>query len=111
MFSSKLSKPIPYKEFLKLNAKYDGNSKCFVYDCTKPALYEGGDARFYCGMCEEHAGMLSKYRFTISNILVDRNEKLSGEELYKKANEKYEHLVKLVNKQVEEQYGREFGKA
>ena len=48
-----------YEEFLERNKTYSG--KCFVHGCTKPGLYEGGDSRFYCGMCEDHAKMKNKY--------------------------------------------------
>lgn len=34
---------------------------CFVAGCDKPAEYEGGDARYYCGMCEEHANIRMHY--------------------------------------------------
>lgn len=34
---------------------------CFVGGCNKPAEYEGGDARYYCGMCEEHANVKRDY--------------------------------------------------
>lgn len=34
---------------------------CFVGGCNKPAEYEGGDARYYCGMCEEHAYIKRSY--------------------------------------------------
>lgn len=34
---------------------------CFVAGCNRPAEYEGGDARYYCGMCEEHANVRCSY--------------------------------------------------
>ena len=37
---------------------------CFVHGCkSKSPLYPSGDARFYCGMCEEHAGMKDRYKY------------------------------------------------
>lgn len=41
--------------------KYDGTDECFVAGCHKPAYYEGGDYRFYCGVCEEHAQIKGRY--------------------------------------------------
>lgn len=71
-----------YEEFLERNKvpKYNGN-KCFVHGCTKPGLYEGGDARFYCGMCEEHAGMKEQYIRELESIL-GLQDRLSDEELF-----------------------------
>ena len=50
-----------YKEFAGEHKKYDGSSKCFVQGCDKPAYYEGGDSRFYCGMCEDHVALKEQY--------------------------------------------------
>ena len=50
-----------YEEFANERKKYDGSYKCFVNWCDKPAYYEGGDARCYCGMCEEHFGLKEYY--------------------------------------------------
>lgn len=53
-----------YEEFKESKKKpeYFG-SKCFVAMCNNPAEYEGGDSRFYCGMCEEHAMIKSQYEW------------------------------------------------
>lgn len=40
--------------------EYVGDT-CFVAGCNKPAEYEAGDARYYCGMCEEHANIRCSY--------------------------------------------------
>lgn len=59
-----------YEEFLERNKVPDYNGKkCFVLGCTKPGLYEGGDSRFYCGMCEDHADMKNKYIREMESIL------------------------------------------
>ena len=52
-----------YEQWLETKKEYSGKEKCFVNGCDKPAFYEGGDARYYCGMCEEHAGMKMKYQW------------------------------------------------
>ena len=52
-----------YEQWLETKKEYSGNQKCFVNGCDKPAFYEGGDSRYYCGMCEEHAGMKMKYQW------------------------------------------------
>lgn len=51
-----------YEEFLNEHKKYSGHCKCFVIGCVESGYYEGGDSRFYCGMCEEHANMKNAYR-------------------------------------------------
>ena len=54
-----------YKEYLDDEAELSRESvgdHCFVAGCTNPLpYYQVGDARFWCGMCEEHAGMRKKY--------------------------------------------------
>ena len=50
-----------FREFADERKKYDGTDECFVAGCHKPAYYEGGDARFYCGVCEEHAHIKGRY--------------------------------------------------
>ena len=42
--------------------------ECFVQWCNKPAYYEGGDIRFYCGMCDEHSGVKEQYRIYLKDI-------------------------------------------
>ena len=42
-----------------------GKDKCFVGGCDKVAEFEGGDARFWCGMCEEHASIRFDYVFAL----------------------------------------------
>lgn len=54
-----------YKEYLADEAeasKNDVGGRCFVAGCTNPPpYYQVGDVRFWCGMCEEHAGMRDRY--------------------------------------------------
>lgn len=58
-----------YEEFLNEHEKkYDGSNKCFVHSCDKPAYYEGGDSRFYCGMCDEHSGIRDSYHTYLKDI-------------------------------------------
>lgn len=38
-----------YEQWLETKKEYSGKQKCFVNGCDKPAFYEGGDARYYCG--------------------------------------------------------------
>lgn len=51
-----------YREYRDAQKKpqYAGET-CFVAGCDRPAEYEGGDARYYCGMCEEHADIRCSY--------------------------------------------------
>lgn len=57
-----------YDDFANEHKKYDGSMKCFVEWCNKPAYYEGGDVRFYCGMCDEHSGVKESYRVYLKDI-------------------------------------------
>lgn len=63
---------LSYEEYLKTQIKYDGKTECFVGTCHKPGLYEGGDARWWCGMCEEHANMKSRYNRYLEDFRVNR---------------------------------------
>lgn len=56
------------QDFHKKHKKYDGNPKCFISGCDKPGYYEGGDARFYCGMCAEHVGLPDRYLRYLKDI-------------------------------------------
>ena len=57
-----------YEDFANEHKKYDGSMECFVQWCNKPAYYEGGDARFYCGMCyDEVVNKLLKAKINESN--------------------------------------------
>ena len=93
---------LTYEDFLKSRVKYSGDTKCFVYDCNKPGLYEGGDARYYCGMCEEHFGMRSSYRMYLGTLICDIDHMLSCEELYDKAQERLKKLQDKLDKALEE---------
>ena len=61
-----------YEEFLNRNKVYNDElhkGKCFVLGCTKDGFYEGGDSRYHCAMCEEHAQMKEKYISELESIL------------------------------------------
>ena len=62
-----------YAKFLdneaKASTEYAG-ATCFVAGCTNPPpYYKVGDARYWCGMCEEHAGMRDRYRNYVQSKL------------------------------------------
>ena len=62
-----------YEKFLhdeaKASTEYAG-ATCFVAGCTNPPpYYKVGDARYWCGMCEEHANMQDRYRNYIKSKL------------------------------------------
>ena len=99
-----------YDDFKKSRVKYDGTTKCFVFDCNKPGLYEGGDARFYCGMCEEHSGLRSSYRMYLRGLISNANALLSAEELYDVAQNSVNKLTEKLNIALEQEYGPEFSK-
>ena len=56
-----------YEEFCAEHKKYDGG-KCIVAGCNQPAYYEGGDARCWCPMCEDHIGMPGLYYRYLTRI-------------------------------------------
>lgn len=61
-----------YEEFLERNIIPEYKRvklKCFVRGCSNPGYYEGGDSRYRCGMCEEHAGMKSRYILEMKSLL------------------------------------------
>ena len=96
-----------YEEFLQQSIKYSGDTKCFVFDCNKKGLYEGGDGRFYCGMCEEHAGLRNSYRTYLGNIIRDDEHMLTEEELHDEAQAKMDKLYKRLEEALN---GPEFSK-
>ena len=49
-----------FKEAMK-DSKYNSDSKCICCGSNN-AFWEGGDARYYCSVCEEHAGLESAYK-------------------------------------------------
>lgn len=64
-----------YKEWLADQAEQSRESghlgdHCFVAGCDNPGpYYVVGDERFWCGMCETHAGMTDNYREYVKNCL------------------------------------------
>lgn len=52
-----------YEDFKKLHKepKYFGLT-CYIPKCNCPAEYEGGDGRFYCGVCEQHSNVKEAYK-------------------------------------------------
>ena len=101
--------PLNYESFLKKNLKYDGKSKCFVYDCQERALYEGGDSRFYCGMCEEHAAMRGKYRMYLQDFYPSIQSNLTNEQIYDFVMDRYAYFNDKIAKALEEENGPKFG--
>ena len=89
---------LTYEQYKNKNVKYDLNTKCFVFDCNKPGLYEGGDARFYCGMCEEHSNLRGRYRLYLGSLVSDAEHLLSSEELYDKAQARINKLKEKLSK-------------
>lgn len=58
-----------YEEFLEGHKEYDGSITCFAGGCNEPAYYEGGDYRWYCGVCEKHAKVKDRYAHYLYDIL------------------------------------------
>ena len=55
-------KILTYEEYLKQQPnKYEGKCKCAIPGCDKPAYYEGGDARCWFPVCEEHSNIGAYY--------------------------------------------------
>ena len=91
-----------YEDWLKTQEKYDGSRSCFVYDCDRPALYEGGDARYYCGMCEEHASMEGRYRSYLASFHIYIKEKESAFEAYLRVRNRRNKLQKKIEEALKE---------
>ena len=74
-----------YKEYLQEEAEASKGSvsdHCFVAGCTNPPpYYRTGDARYWCGMCEEHAEMRESYLRYIRNKLLQCGVRCKGERL------------------------------
>ena len=66
---------LTYEEFKNKfkKPKYFGQ-KCFVYNCNNLAEYEGGDARFYCGVCEKHSNIKKEYDLYVKSIQREEKE-------------------------------------
>ena len=91
-----------YNEFFVQHVKYDGHDKCFVAGCNQPAYFEGGDARCYCGMCEEHYGIKENYR----RYLEDVERKLKIRALWSKRDAEIQsRLVEVANRLAEFEKG------
>lgn len=55
-------KILTYEEYLKqFTNKYDGSCECAMPGCNKPAYYEGGDARCWFPVCDEHSNIGAYY--------------------------------------------------
>lgn len=65
-----------YEQFLEEHKEYDGNDKCFVGRCDEPAYYEGGDYRWYCGVCEKHAKMKDRYAHYLYDVIDQAHNRL-----------------------------------
>lgn len=99
-----------YDEYKQSLIKYPKGTKCFVCDCNNEALYEGGDARFYCAMCEECLGLEKRYR----NYLIDAYggfnvQELTNNQIKQLIDKRRERLLKAIKDLEEMQNGREFG--
>ena len=57
-----MERNLSYEEFKEIykEPKYF-NQPCFIPGCKNLAEYEGGDSRFYCGVCEQHSGIQERY--------------------------------------------------
>ena len=86
-----------YAEYLEKRKKYPSTAKCFVAGCNEPGYYEGGDARFYCSMCEKHARMKEYYLSDLKYI----KRKLECRLLWDKSSEAVDDLAR-VNSLIEE---------
>lgn len=100
--------PYPYKirtyaEYLDEHKKYPSTAKCFVAGCNKIGYYEGGDARFYCGMCEKHASMKKHYMADLGYVKRKLTARLlwNDDQKYKEAYRFVSDLLRDITKQIE----------
>ena len=61
-------KILTYEEFIAKHNKYDGKCECAMPGCNKPAYYEGGDARCWFPVCEEHSTISGQYVLYLNDI-------------------------------------------
>ena len=57
-----------YEEYRLSKVKYSPDETCGVMGCKEPGLYEGGDYRCWCPMCEKHARIKEDYDSKINEI-------------------------------------------
>lgn len=84
-----------YEEFANDHKKYSGYYQCFVHGCDKPGYYEGGDARFYCGMCEEHVGLKESYLVYLNHL----ERKIRIRMMWDKDDAGLEELINKIDKE------------
>ena len=94
--------PVPtYEEYKDILIKYSDTTKCIIYNCDKPGLYEGGDARCWCPMCEEHAEIERSYRMYLNSIIGNMDAAVSRAKMYEiaknKVNKIHERLEEALN--------------
>ena len=93
---------LSYEEFLEREKKYDGTGKCYCYDCDKPALYEGGDARCWCPMCEEHSSMPARYRTYLRGFKIAIKRELFNMDAYLRVKAQREKLENKIKEALED---------
>lgn len=81
-----------YPEFLEERKKYKDDQKCYIPGCNKPGLYEGGDARCWCPMCEKHARLKEHYVSDLKYI----KRRLIARLTWAKDDEKAKHEYRLA---------------
>ena len=92
---------LKYQEWLKSQIKY-ADCKCGVAGCHERGLYEGGDARCWFPMCEQHADMRTRYLHYLPARLYKIEQETDVETAYKQI---LERKQKLENRITEVLYG------
>lgn len=67
---------VSYDKFLQEKIVFPETNICFFGGCSKPGLYKGGNERFLCGMCEEHARMPKVYGMYVSDKIKSIRKKV-----------------------------------
>jgi hypothetical protein len=91
-------KILTYEEYLKQwPNKYDGKCTCAMPECDKPAYYEGGDARCWFPVCEEHSGLSDRYM----KYLLSIRKQIRTRKLWDKKDTSLDSLLVRVEELIE----------
>lgn len=85
-----------YDEYKNQLKKYNGTCGCAMPGCDKPAEYEGGDARCWFPVCEEHARLKEDY---ITHLRYLRR-KVETRKMWDKTDGTLDDLLVHINKRL-----------
>ena len=84
-----------YADWLKTQVKYT-DCKCGVCGCNNKGLYEGGDARCWFPICEEHNDMRREYLDQLYGHRINVDKAIDVEVAYQRELERRNNLEKRI---------------